>query len=356
MKKIKRRAIVAIIGKPNVGKSTLFNRLIGRRLAITSEVAGTTRDRITAQVLWQNMTFSLIDTAGWELALDEHELAINIAHQAEIALQEADLIIFLVDGQGVLDKDDWETAKNIRKTGRPIILVINKAESPQIQSKMSEFYRLGLGEPMLISAIHGMGIAELLDKIIEQLKTAGFKEILGQKEEFPKIALVGRPNVGKSTLLNKIAGEERAVVSDIPGTTRDTIDTKIEIKGETYIFIDTAGLRRRGKIKGGIEKYGVLRALKAIQACDLTVVLIDAQEGAVRGDMHIITYALEAGKNIIVAVNKVDLLPDTSQFLDRFPSLTKIPAVFISAKTGQGIKKLLQEIKYHFSIKVNDYN
>ncbi len=344
MKNTKRQAIVAIIGKPNVGKSTLFNRLIGRRMAITSEVAGTTRDRITAQVLWQNIAFGLIDTAGWELALDEQELSINIAYQAQIALQEADLIIFIVDGQYNLTSDDLLVAKILRQSRKPVILAVNKAEGPAVKEKISEFYRLGLGEPLAISAIHGLGVAELLDKIVAQLKRQRLSINSSSQEKLPRIALVGRPNVGKSTLFNKIAGEERVVVSDIPGTTRDTIDTKIDFAGKSYIFMDTAGLRRRGKIKGGIEKFGSLRALKAIQVCDMAVVLVDAQEGPVRGDMHIITYAFEAGKNIIVAINKIDLEANPSQFLNRFPSLTKIPTVFMSAKTGQGIKELFQKI------------
>lgn len=349
-----KQPIVAIIGKPNVGKSTLFNRLIGRRIAITSDVAGTTRDRLTAHVTWQGLAFNLVDTAGLELATEQKELPRNIAEQAALAIEEADLILFLVNGQSELTREDLQVVEKLRRSNKPVILVVNKAESAGTRERLSDFYKLGLGEPLAISAIHGTGVAELLDEIAKRIRKEGLEAAAKQElSDIPKIALVGRPNVGKSTLLNHLAGTQRAVVSDIPGTTRDTVDTLVKANDQEFIFLDTAGIRRRGRIERGIEKFSVLRTLNTIQQSDLTVVLLDATEGPVRGDVHVVTYALESGKPVIIAINKIDMVTPEQVQIGRFSFMTKLPTVFISAKTGKGVSILLKEISNQINLMKN---
>jgi GTP-binding protein len=343
MKKEFETPIVAIIGRPNVGKSTLFNRLVGKRVAITSPVAGTTRDRISANVDWLGKEISFIDTAGLE---DDSETTLeeSIANQATLAIEDADAIVFLVSAQEELKDEDLVVAEKIRKAKKPVVLAVNKAEGKNLE-RVSDFYKLGLGDPLPISAIHGTYVAEMLDQIVDILKKKNLFEKPKRAEiDLPKIALVGRPNVGKSTLLNSLVGEERVVVSDIPGTTRDSIDMKVSSEGKEYIFIDTAGVRKRGRIEKGIEKYSVMRTFRAILESDLVIVLIDATEGAVRGDVHMVTHALESGKPVLLAINKTDLNPPENVSV-KFPFMAKLPVVFISAKTGKGLKILLRQIE-----------
>ena len=341
------KPVVAIIGRPNVGKSTLFNRLVGRRVAIIEDEPGTTRDRLYYDISWKDKSFSLVDTGG--LLVDpstgiEH----LIKDQVITAIEEADVIVFVLDvldGITVLDK---EVAEMLRRCGKPLVLAANKADNEQRGYDSSQFYELALGDPIPISAYHGKGVSDLMDKVAQQVPEFH----LEQEQNIMKISIVGRPNVGKSMLLNAILGKERVIVSDKPGTTRDAIDTIFEKDGERILIIDTAGIRRRGQIDRGIERYSVDRASQAIDRSDVTLLVTEATDPLAAQDVHIAGFAFEAYKGLVVVVNKWDLVEDTAdrrQYLTDIRSkikfLTNVPIVFISALHGTGVKNVLKAAK-----------
>src|SRR5579884_1310187 len=300
------KPLVAIVGRPNVGKSTLFNKLIGQRVAIVEDLPGTTRDRLYADTDWNGRTFTIVDTGGLELGSRE-DITSRIAAQAQLAIEEADVIVFLVDTKSGITEADSEVADLLRRSNKPVVLGANKAESPGRRQEAVEFYSLGLGEPITLSAISGTGSGDLLDAVVEKLppSTDEDEEALA---DIPKVAIVGRPNTGKSSLVNSILGQERVIVSEIAGTTRDTIDTMVEHKGQDILLIDTAGIRRRGRVGPGVEKYSVLRSDRTIDRCDVAVLMIDGIEGITAQDTHIAGYIHEAAKGIIVVINKWDLV------------------------------------------------
>lgn len=355
----KKNHLVAIIGRPNVGKSTLFNRLVGRRLAITTDIPGTTRDRLYEIVEWQGQEFTLIDTAGLEFSFDER-FKEDIQSQIEVAIEEADLIIFLTDvTTGITDEDQFAISK-LRKSKKNSLLVVNKVDNKNIAQNSVEFYKLGLGDPVQISALNGKGTGDLLDEVAAKLKPLKKEQKLTEKtdEDITKIALLGRPNVGKSTLLNTLLGKNRTLVSEVAGTTRDIIESRIPFNDETIAIVDTAGIRRRGKVgkaipgekkeTGIIERYSALRSFRAAEEADICVVLIDGIEGITAQDQHIAGFADDAGKGLIIAVNKIDIADELNQaiFLQKlkrnFQFVPYAPVVFISAKTGKNTDKLFE--------------
>lgn len=351
------KPLVALVGRPNVGKSTLFNRIVGRRLAVVSDVAGTTRDRKYADGEWNDAIFKLVDTGGIEtiegwhsepLSEDSERFLPAICAQAAIAIQDADLIIMVVDALAGITAADQEVAGILRRSKKPIIIAANKLESSKRQDQAFEFYELGLGEVIAISALHGPGVAELLDVLVETIPPSEFD---GEEDETVKIALLGRPNVGKSTLLNKLLGEERSIVSPIAGTTRDSIDTIFRYHNEDYTLIDTAGIRRRGKIDPGVEKYSVLRSIKALSRADIALVLIDAVEGVTAQDMHIAGMVRDESKaGVIVLINKWDLVEKddftiydyTETIREQLNFMPYVPFLFISAESGQRVHKIME--------------
>jgi GTP-binding protein len=338
------KPIVAIVGRPNVGKSTLFNRLVGERLAITHELPGTTRDRLYAEAEWGGVSFIVVDTGGLELTSEDNLMA-HVRAQAQTAIAEADVILFLVDVKDGLTAGDEEVAQVLRRTAKPVLLAVNKAESQARRDEAVEFYALGLGEIYPVSALHGTGTGDLLDEVVSAFPIEEEEEEL----EAVKIAIVGRPNVGKSSLLNKILGQERSIVHSTPGTTRDAIDTQIEWGGETVVLIDTAGIRKRGRIQRVVEKYSVLRALRAIDRADVVLLLVDALEGATAQDAHIAGYILEEAKSVVVVVNKWDLVEKDAYTMQTYIDhvytvlrfLDYVPALFVSALTGQRVDQVL---------------
>lgn len=351
------KALVAFVGRPNVGKSTLFNRIVGKRLAVVSEVPGTTRDRLYAEAEWGGIAFTVVDTGGIEitegrntapLSEDSERFLPLIRRQASIAIQDADIIVHVVDGQTGLTAADREVAAILRQTKKPVIIAANKLESSKLWDTAYEFYELGLGEVFAVSALHGSGTGDLLDAIVDAIPPTLADE---EEDESLKIAILGRPNAGKSTLLNKLIGEERAIVSPIPGTTRDATDTKFKWHGQEITLIDTAGIRRRGKIDPGIEKYSVLRAIKALQRADVALLLVDAQEGVTAQDAHIAGMLAEASAGIVLLVNKWDLVvKDTHTIVEQEQQLRHdlnflpyAPMLFISAKTGQRVNRVLPQ-------------
>jgi GTP-binding protein len=364
------KALVALVGRPNVGKSTLFNRIAGRRLAVVSEVAGTTRDRLYTEAEWGGIAFTIVDTGGIEflaghntvpLSEDSERFLPLIVEQARIAIQDADVIVHVVDGQVGITAADREIANILRQTDKPVIIAANKLESSNLRDTAYEFYELALGEVIAVSSLHGVGSGDLLDAIVDAIPEPELEDDI--EDESVKIAILGRPNAGKSTLLNKLLGQERAIVSPIAGTTRDAIDTKMSWEGEEITLIDTAGIRRRGKIDPGIEKYSVLRALKALNRADVVLLLIDATDGiATAQDAHIAgMVADEESAGIVVLVNKWDAVEKDSytiyQFEEQLRSdlkfLPYIPILFISAQKGQRVDKILptalevNEARYH---------
>ncbi len=338
--------IVAIVGRPNVGKSTLFNRLIGERRAVTHEVPGTTRDRLYGTADWNGREFTLVDTGGIGLELRDSLLA-EVVDQAREAIREADLIVFLLDAQTGPTGADVEVAELLRRTNKPVIPAANKVEGRRTELAASEFYELGLGEPLPISALQGLGTGDLLDAIVGSLPPALEKP--AEPEASVSIAIVGRPNVGKSSLLNVLIGRRRSIVSPQPGTTRDPIDTLVQYQGQPILLIDTAGIRRRGRIEQGVEKFSVLRAVRAIERADLVALLIDAVEGITAQDTHVAGFAQEAAKGLIVVVNKWDLIEKDSYTADAYRArlydalafVAYAPIVFISALTGQRVQNVL---------------
>lgn len=345
-----RKPIVAIIGRPNVGKSTLFNALAGARISIVKDYPGVTRDRIYADVKWLNTQFTLIDTGGIEPD-NKNEMFSYMREQAQIAIDTADVIIFLVDvRQGLVDADS-KVADMLRRSNKPIVLVVNKVDNfEKYMPDVYEFYNLGIGDPIPISASSKLGFGEMLDEVAKHFKTNFDAD---EEDDRPKIAIVGKPNVGKSSIVNKLVGEKRVIVSNIAGTTRDAIDTPIRRNNKEYILIDTAGLRRKSKIKEDIERYSIIRTVAAVERADVVILVIDATEGVTEQDAKIAGIAHERGKGIIIAVNKWDLIEKDSKTVNKYTAdikevLSFIPyaeTVFISAETGQRLNRLFDIIE-----------
>ncbi|HBX68320.1 MAG TPA: ribosome biogenesis GTPase Der [Chloroflexi bacterium] len=362
-----RKPVVALVGRPNVGKSTLFNRLANERLAVVDDVPGTTRDRLMAEADWAGINFSIIDTGGIDptqtgpgkaqepLSIGSADFIADIRFQAEIAIQESDAVIFITDVESGVTPADQEVAQILRRHQQdvngqlwpPVLLAVNKCESPARQNDVYQFYELGMDEPYPISALHGTGTGDLLDALVDT-----FKDWIGEQEEDDsvKIAIVGKPNVGKSTLLNRLAGEQRAIVSPIAGTTRDAIDTQITYHNEPITLIDTAGIRKRGKVEPGVEKFSVLRSMQAIERADVALLLIDAEAGVTAQDTHIAGYILEAWKSCVVVVNKWDAIEKSNSTMSDYTQHVRrelnfmdyVPVIFVSAQTGQRIHQVLE--------------
>ena len=372
------KPLVAIVGRPNVGKSTFFNRMIGERVAIVEDMPGTTRDRIYGDTDWNGREFTLIDTGGLELGSDipvgqvgldgqPGDIMKRVRAQAELAIEEADVIIFMVDAQAGITAADDEVADLLRRTQKPVILTANKSDNAKLRQDVVEFYSLGIGEPITISSTQGTGTGDLLDLIVDALPPEQEGSEDEEEEEVTRIAIVGRPNVGKSSLLNAILGFQRSIVSDVPGTTRDAIDIEFEYKDKKLILIDTAGIRRRGRVGPGVEKYSVLRSSRAIDRCDVALLLIDASEGLAAQDTHIAGEIHEKAKGVMVIVNKWDLaqvqrreeregiFPNPDDEIESAERYRKIiaeglkfipyaPIVFASAKTGYHVQSLLDAV------------
>ena len=340
------KPIVAIVGRPNAGKSTLLNRVAGKPLAIVEDIPGTTRDRLFANVSWQGMEFTLVDTGGLELE-PSSTIAEGVKAQIEAAIGEADVIICLVDAAEGVTPADLDIADMLRRANKPILLVANKADNTKLENEAVEFYELGLGEPLPVAAHHGRGIAELLDRIKELLPPPAPSEI---EPAAVKVAIVGRPNVGKSMMLNALVGDKRAIVDDIPGTTRDAIDTLFDFNGQSVLLIDTAGIRRRGRVKAGVERYSVIRTLRAIDRADIVLLLLDATEAATTQDTHIAGYIQQAVKGIVLIVNKWDLVENKDRaewnryIKSQFKFVAHAPILYTSAKTGLGVNKIMPQV------------
>jgi GTP-binding protein len=339
------KPLIALVGRPNVGKSTLFNRLVGERVAIVEDIPGTTRDRLYGEFEWRGRDIAVVDTGGMVPDSGE-EVEAGIFEQARIALQEADVVLFMVDLRAGITPIDEEIADLLRRAAKPILVVANKADNARQELESVEFHALGLGDPMPVSAIRGLNTGDLLDRIFELLPLV---EPEAEPDEVARVAIVGRPNVGKSSLVNALTGKERALVSGVPGTTRDAVDTRIEFKDRPVILVDTAGIRRRGKIGRGIERYSVLRAFRAIDRSDVAILLVDATEPVVAQDAHVAGFVQQEATGIVVAVNKWDLVPKDSHTMQQYERALRrqfnfmpwVPIVFISAKTGQRIENVL---------------
>ncbi len=343
------KPIIAIVGRPNVGKSTLFNRLVKRRKAIVEDEPGVTRDRNYAEALYEDHPFLLIDTGGFEPAAKER-IPKQVQEQAEVAIQEADLVLFLMDGKEGLNPADIEVAHYLRKVTKPVFYVVNKIDGERQEENVIDFYQLGVPALYSISAEHGRGVADLMDGVFKVLTPTPLQE---EREEGEiRVALVGRPNVGKSSLLNKLIGRPRAVVDSTPGTTRDAIDTPLRREGRKYIFMDTAGIRRKSKVSKRLEKYMTIRALKSLERCDVAVILLDGFEGLTDQDARIAEFAEENGRALIFIVNKWDLVEKETSTLEQYKkrirkeikTLDYVPILFISALTGQRVSKLFETI------------
>lgn len=339
------KPLVAVVGRPNVGKSTFFNKVVGRRVSIVEDTPGVTRDRIYAEAEWQGVHFALIDTGGIEP--DSTDIILSqMRAQAEIAMDTCDVILFMVDGKEGLTAADREVAQMLYKTGKRVILAVNKVDKSVLPDDFYDFYELGLGDPIPISAANMLNLGDLLDAIIESFPEGAGTEV----EDEIKIAMIGKPNVGKSSLVNKLLGENRVIVSPIAGTTRDSIDTPFEKDGEKYLLIDTAGIRRKSKVNEDIEKFSVIRAVAAIERCDVCLLMIDAQEGVTEQDKKIAGIAHEAGKGLVVVVNKWDLVEKETNTMSNFKKeiaseltfMSYAPTVFISALTGQRVTKVIE--------------
>lgn len=345
------KPIVAIVGRPNVGKSTFFNYVAGRRISIVEDTPGVTRDRIYTEVEWRGRKFNLIDTGGIE-PFTEDTIMKQMKQQAEIAIDTADVIIFMVDAKEGMTASDKEVASMLRKANKPVVIAVNKVDRVgDPPAEVYEFYNLGMGDILTISSVHGLGMGDLLDEVFEHFPESDDDDY---DEDVIKVAVVGKPNAGKSSLINMILGEERVIVSNIPGTTRDAIDTYVEKEGQKYVFIDTAGIRRKSKINENIEKYSAIRSWTAIERADVCLILIDAEDGVTEQDSKIAGYAHDQGKASIIVVNKWDLVEKSTGTLEEYRKtvheglgfMTYAPVLFISAKTGQRVGKLYELIKY----------
>lgn len=345
------KPIVAIVGRPNVGKSTIFNRLAGQRMAIVEDQPGVTRDRLYVEAEWLTHRFIIVDTGGIEPE-PQDEIMASMRHQAEIAIDEADVILFIVDGKQGVTFADEEVARMLRATNKPVLLVVNKVDNQTVENMSYEFYTLGLGDPMPISAIHGLGTGDLLDEIV-----AHFPKDVQEDydEDIIKVAIIGRPNVGKSSLTNALLGQERMIVSDVAGTTRDAIDSLLELEdGTRLVIIDTAGMRRKAKVDLPVERYSVMRALRAVDRSDVVLMVVDATQGITEQDKKIVGYAHDNGKASVIVVNKWDLIEKddktvnifTKTIREEFGFLQYAPVIFISAKTKQRVHRLGDLIKY----------
>ena len=341
----------AIVGRPNVGKSTLFNKLVGSRISIVEDTPGVTRDRIYAEGEWLGKKFVLIDTGGIELKTSD-VIPGQMRLQAELAIDMADAIIFMVDVKTGLTSADKDVAAMLVKSGKPIVLVCNKVDNVgDVPMEFYEFYNLGLDDPIAISSVHGLGTGDLLDKLYSYVD---FDDDADEDDDAIKVAVIGKPNVGKSSLINRILGENRVIVSDVAGTTRDAIDTPYEYNGQKYIFIDTAGMRKRGKIDESIERYSVVRSLAAVDRCDVVLIMIDAEQGVTEQDTKIAGYAHDNGKASIVTVNKWDLIDKNTHTMENYRNdvqrelayMTYAPVAFLSAKTGARVGKIFELINY----------
>lgn len=340
-----KKPVVALVGKPNVGKSTLFNRLVGKKISIIEDTPGITRDRIYGNVNFENKSFSLIDTGGIEIGNANFSNEISI--QASLAIDEADLVLFVVDGKEGLTSDDYKVKDMLKKVNNQVIVVINKCDSKKIKENEYDFYELGFNSYVKVSGEQGEGIYDLLDEIIKFIPE--YKE---EEDNTIKFSIIGRPNVGKSSLVNALLNEERVIVSDIAGTTRDAIDTKFTYHGEDYTVIDTAGMRKKGKIYEAVEKYSLLRSMRAIDRSDVCVLVINAEEGIIEHDKHIAGYAIEAGKPVVIVVNKWDIVEDKDKLMkkwkqdiqNQFQFMTYAKVVFLSALTKKRIHTLMPEI------------
>ncbi|MBU3158564.1 ribosome biogenesis GTPase Der [Clostridium frigoris] len=343
------KPIVAIVGRPNVGKSTLFNKLAGKRISIVEDTPGVTRDRVYADADWLRHNFTIIDTGGIEVESQDIILA-QMRRQAQIAIETADVIIFIVDGKQGLTGSDYEVAQMLRKSKKPIVLVVNKIDHLELEANAFEFYNLGIGTPVAISATQGLGLGDMLDDVVVH-----FDSVYSNTEdaEYIQVAVVGKPNVGKSSLINRMLGEERNIVTDIAGTTRDAIDSKLETEEGKFVLIDTAGIRRKSKVEEGIERYSVIRSLAAVERADVVILMITATEELSDQDEKIIGYAHEMKKAILVIVNKWDLIEKDTKTMLEFKQriqaglnfMAYAPYLFISAKTGQRVHKVLSSIK-----------
>ena len=343
------KPLVAVVGRPNVGKSTFFNKVVGKRVSIVEDTPGVTRDRIYAEAEWSGVHFALIDTGGIEP--DSKDIIMSqMREQAEVAMDTSDVILFMTDGKDGVTASDREVASMLMRTGKQVVLAVNKVDTAKLPEDFYDFYELGLGEPIPISAANMLNLGDLLDRIVES-----FPEGAGTEEEDSiKLAMIGKPNVGKSSLINKLLGENRVIVSPIAGTTRDSIDTPFEKDGEKYLLIDTAGIRRKSKVNENIEKFSVIRAVAAIERCDVCLLMIDAQEGITEQDKKIAGIAHEAGKGIVVVVNKWDLIEKETNTMNEFRKhiareltfMSYAPVVFISVLTGQRVNNVIKMAKY----------
>ncbi|MCD7875217.1 MAG: ribosome biogenesis GTPase Der [Acidaminococcaceae bacterium] len=346
------KPIVAIVGRPNVGKSTLFNIFANSRISIVEDTPGVTRDRLYADTEWLDNEFMMVDTGGIEI-MNNDKIAVSIRQQAQIAIAEADVILFVCDARAGITHEDAEIARLLRQSKKPIVLAVNKADSPKQEMEIFEFYNLGIGEPIPVSAANHLGLGDLLDAVVEKFpETSAYGED-GDEDEI-KVALIGRPNVGKSSIFNTLVGEERSIVSDVAGTTRDAIDTPVVRDGQKFLFIDTAGMRRKARIDEPIEKYSIIRSLRAVDRSDVVLMVIDAIDGVTEQDKKIAGYAHEAGKGIVLVVNKWDLYDkDNASTLRYTENLRRelvfmqyAPVVFVSAMTKQRIHRLPEVIHY----------
>lgn len=340
------RPLVALVGRPNVGKSTLFNRLVGERVAIVEDLPGTTRDRLYGEFEWRGRDVAVVDTGGIVPDTGE-DVAASVFDQARVAIDEADVLLFVVDARAGITPVDEEIADLLRRTSKPVLLAANKADNVKQEMQAVEFHALGLGDPIPFSAGRGLNTGDLLDRIVEALPPGEPSE---EEEEGVRVAIVGRPNVGKSSLINALTGKQRTVVSSVPGTTRDAVDTRMLFNDQPIVLVDTAGIRRRGRISKGIEQYSVLRALRAIDRADVAILLVDATEPMAAQDAHVAGFVQEQAKGLVVAVNKWDLIPKDSHTMTQYERLIReqfhfmpyVPIVFISAKTGQRIENVLE--------------
>lgn len=340
--------VVAIVGRPNVGKSTLFNRIVGERLAIVEDVPGVTRDRLYSKAEWLGRSFHLIDTGG--IDFDDHDILLeSIRHQAELAIDEADVIILVVDGTVGITDQDQDVARMLFRSKKPVVLAVNKIDNPQRLHDIYEFYSLGVGEPFPVSGAHATGIGDLLDEVIKHFPESEDDEY---DDDVIRVSLIGRPNVGKSSLVNALLGEERVIVSDIAGTTRDAIDTPFTFEGQEYVLIDTAGMRKRGKVYESTEKYSVMRALRAMERSDVVLVVLNGEEGIIEQDKKVAGYAHEAGRGVIIVVNKWDAVEKDERTMNKFIAeireefkyLSYAPILFVSAKTKQRVHTILPKV------------